>query len=235
MNFLSNLYRGLQSLFRKRLVDREFDEELAAFADASAADKERTGMSREAALRAARIEIGSVASVKHKVWSARWESIPENLLKDLRFAVRLLLRSPAFAFIAILSLTLGIGANTAIFTLLNAILLRPLPVQNPRELVLFGDGKAQGSTGSVPDGSTEAVLLSVLSRLSAERYLVFRHRRGRQHPDGPQGFDCRRSLPNDARRSCLRQLLLRSWRAGVSRPHDWRIRRLASTAQVRSP
>ena len=154
MNFLTNLYRGLQSLFLKRRVDRELDEELAAFAEASAADKQRSGMSPEAALRAARIEIGSAASVKHKVWSARWESIPENLLKDLRFAIRQLLRSPGFATIAILSLTLGIGANTAIFTLLNAILLRPLPVQNPKELVLFGDGRARGSTGSIPDGSS---------------------------------------------------------------------------------
>jgi predicted permease len=154
MNFLSNLNRGLQSLFRKSRVDRELDEELASFAEASAADKQRAGMSREAAMRAARIEIGSVTSVKHKVWSARWESIPENLLKDLRFATRQLLRSPGFALIAILSLTLGIGANTAIFTLLNAILLRPLPVHNPKELVLFGDGRARGSTGSVPDGST---------------------------------------------------------------------------------
>lgn len=153
MNFLSNLYRGLQFLFHKRRVDRELDEELAAFAEASAADKERAGMSREAAMRAARIEIGSVASVKHKVWSARWESVPDNLLKDLRFATRQLLRSPGFATIAILSLMLGIGANTAIFTLLNAVLLRPLPVHNPKELVLFGDGRARGSTGSIPDGS----------------------------------------------------------------------------------
>jgi len=155
MNFLSNLYRGLQSLFQKRRVDRELDEELAAFAEASAADKQRDGMSRDAAMRAARIEIGSVASVKHKVWSARWESIPENLLKDLRFATRQLVRSPGFAIIAILSLALGIGANTAIFTLLNAILLRPLPVQNPNELLLFGNGTARGSTGSVPQGHTK--------------------------------------------------------------------------------
>jgi predicted permease len=154
MNLLMNLYRGLRSLFEKRQVDRELDEELAAFAEASAADKQRAGMSPQAAARAARIEIGSAGSVKHQIWSSRWESIAENLLKDLRFAIRQLLRSPSFAIIAIVSLTLGIGANTAIFTLLNAILLRPLPVQNPKELLLFGDGKAQGSTLSVPDGDT---------------------------------------------------------------------------------
>ena len=97
MNLLINLFRGLRSLFQKRHVDRELDEELAAFAAASAADKERTGMSSEAAARAARIEIGSAGWVKHQVWSSRWESMPDNLLKDLRFAMRQLLRSPGFA------------------------------------------------------------------------------------------------------------------------------------------
>lgn len=154
MNLFMNLYRGLRSLFQKRQVDRELDEELAAFAEASVADKQRAGMSLQEAARAARIEIGSAGSVKHQVWSSRWESIPENLLKDLRFAIRQLLRSPGFAIIAIVSLALGIGANTAIFTLLNVILLRPLPVQNPKELLLFGNGSARGSTGSVPEGHT---------------------------------------------------------------------------------
>ena len=152
MNLFQNLYRGLASLFSKRRVDRELDEELAAFAEASAADKQRAGMSPQAAARAARVEMGSPGSVKHQVWSSRWESIPDNLLKDIRFALRQLLRSPGFALIAIASLALGIGANTAIFTLLNAILLRPLPVQKPSELLLFGDGRARGSTASVPDG-----------------------------------------------------------------------------------
>ena len=154
MNVLMNLYNGLRSLFQKRRIDSELDEELAAFAEASAADKQRAGMSPQAAARAARIEIGSVASVKHKVWSSRWESIPDNLFQDLRFALRQLVRKPGFTVIAIASLALGIGANTAIFTLLNAILLRPLPVESPNQLLLFGDGSAQGSTKSVPDGNT---------------------------------------------------------------------------------
>ncbi len=155
MNALRNIYRGMRSLFFRRRVDRELDDELAAFAEASAADKERAGLSREAALRAARVEIGSRSSVKHQVWSSRWESVAENLIKDLRYAFRQLVRSPGFAIVAILSLTLGIGANTAIFTLLNAILLRPLPVEKPGELLLFGTGEAHGLTLSVPDGHTE--------------------------------------------------------------------------------
>jgi predicted permease len=153
MNLLINFFHGLRSLFQKRRIDCELDEELASFAEASAADKQRAGMSPQAAARAARIEIGSAASVKHQVWSSRWESIPDDLFQDLRFALRQLFRSPGFTVIALLSLTLGIGANTAIFTLLDAILLRPLPVHSPKELLLFGDGTAQGSTSAVPDGS----------------------------------------------------------------------------------
>jgi predicted permease len=153
MTLLNNLKSGLKSLFQKQQIDRELNEELQSYLEASAADKQRSGMSPKAARRAARAEIGSRNSVKHQVWSSRWESLPDNLFQDLRFAFRQLLKTPGFTFVALLSLALGIGANTAIFTLLNAILLRPLPVQNPQELLLFGTGHAQGSTGSVPDSS----------------------------------------------------------------------------------
>ena len=78
-----------------------------------------------------------------------------SLLKDIRYGLRILLKRPGFTLIAVVSLALGIGANTAIFTLLDAVMLKSLPVQRPDRLVLFGNGRNQGLTNGFPDESTD--------------------------------------------------------------------------------
>src|SRR6266446_4657454 len=78
-----------------------------------------------------------------------------SLTQDLRFAFRILRRSPAFTAVAILSLGLGIGANTAIFTVVDALLLRNLPVKQPKQLVIFGEGKSSGITDGFPNGKSD--------------------------------------------------------------------------------
>ena len=153
MGWLRSFKSGLRSLLGKQRVEREMDEELDGFLDAAAAHKQKLGMSARAARRAARVEMGGRNAVKQRVWSSRWESVAENLWQDVRLGMRGLLKSPGFTLVALLSLTLGIGANTAIFTLMNAIMLRPLPVEKSQQLVLFGDGRAAGSTKSLPDSS----------------------------------------------------------------------------------
>jgi predicted permease len=82
----------------------------------------------------------------------RWE---DEMMQDLRYAVRMLLKSKMFTLVAVLSLALGIGANTAIFSLLDAVLLKSLPVQEPEKLVLFGKGEGSGVTGDFPNGSMD--------------------------------------------------------------------------------
>jgi hypothetical protein len=159
-------------------MDRDLDKEIQFHVESQVADKVRSGISEIEARRLTRLEFGGTDQIKEDCRQSRGTMWLESLVQDVRYGLRQLRKSPGFAFIAILSLTLGIGANTAIFTLLNAILLRPLPVQNPGELLLFGNGQSQGSTSS-SRREHEAVLLSPLSRFSPERYFVFRNRRGR--------------------------------------------------------
>ena len=89
--------------------------------------------------RAARREVGSAETVRQKVWSAGWESLAVSVWQDVRYGVRQMRRSPGFTIVAILTLALGIGANTAIFTLVQGILLRSLPVTDPSRLYRIGD------------------------------------------------------------------------------------------------
>src|ERR1700676_2790411 len=144
----------LQRLFARKRMERDLDKEIQFHVESQVADKVRSGIPETEARRLTRLEFGGTEQIKEDCRQSRGTMWLESLVQDVRYGLRQLRKSRGFTFIAILSLTLGIGANTAIFTLLNAILLRPLPVQSPTELLLFGGGNAQGSTSSVPDGST---------------------------------------------------------------------------------
>ncbi len=152
MKWFTNFAKGIASLFGRERVECELDEELQGFVEASAAYKRGNGMSEEQARRAANVELGSSNSVKHQVWSSRWESAVEGILQDVRVSVRALLKRPGFTAVALLSLALGIGGNTAIFTLINQVLLRNLPVRDPQQLVAFGNSEFGGIAGGIDLG-----------------------------------------------------------------------------------
>src|SRR5580658_3859483 len=148
MGLWTNLTAGLRGVFRKHQAEQELDDELRDFLEKSTVEKIRAGMTREKAHRAARLEIGGVEAVKENVRSASWETHLETLWSDLRFGARLLRFNPVFAGAAILSLALGIGANTAIFQLLDAVQMRTLPVKNPQELASVRIDERRSWSGS---------------------------------------------------------------------------------------
>src|SRR6266550_2555042 len=97
----------------------------------AAEEKMRQGMSRNDALRAVRLERGSPEIAKEVVRSGSWESFVETCWQDLRFGVRMMRRNLGFTTVAILTVTLGVGVNTTVFTAFNTLALKPLPVRNP--------------------------------------------------------------------------------------------------------
>jgi len=135
MAVLRTIAAGLRSLFRRKTVIREMDQELGMFLDMAAQEKMQKGLSHDDALREVRLERGSLEIAREAVGSAGWESVLETFRQDIRFGFRTLRQHPGFAAVVVTTLALGIGANTAIFSLINALMLRTLPVRNPGTLV----------------------------------------------------------------------------------------------------
>jgi len=125
-------------------IERELDTEVRSYFEIVTERLMAGGLSREEAIRSARLQLEGPEQVKEKVRQARMGFTIETTARDIRYAWRTLRRNPGFTVVAVLTLGLGIGANCAIFSLINAVMLRALPVQHPEQLLLLTDPRESG-------------------------------------------------------------------------------------------
>src|SRR5436189_1511864 len=144
----------LRSLFRWAQADQELDDELRDHLDRKTQEYVAHGMTQEDAHRRARLDLGGIEQTKEKCRDARRVNWIQDFVQDLRFGLRVLRKSPGFTAAVVLTLALGIGATTAIFTLIDAVMLESLPVAKPKQLYRLGDNNnCCVMTGTQNDGS----------------------------------------------------------------------------------
>src|SRR5262245_31813759 len=144
MSLWRHTVRGLRALVNRSAADRELGDEVEHYFDEAAAALEKSGLSPEEARRAARIELGNVAAVREQVRTYGWENVVDTLVADVRHGLRQLFRRPAFSLVAVLTLGLGSGASTTLFSVRNPILFAALPYPAAARQMMVWDGQDGG-------------------------------------------------------------------------------------------
>jgi putative ABC transport system permease protein len=145
--------RGLRALFKRAAAERDIRDEVQHFFDEAAGAWSSRGLSPDEARRAAIVELGNTTIVEEQVREAGWEHIVEEVAADVRYAARGLRARPAFAVVTIMTLAIGIGATTAIFSAVDPILLEPLPYPDPSRVVMVWYAGADGSRAAQSFGT----------------------------------------------------------------------------------
>lgn len=148
MSLWRQLSNGLRALLHPGDTDRDVADEVEHYLDEATAAHLASGLTPVQARRAAQIEIGNATAVREQLRSDGWENVAETAMADVRYAIRRLRHNPGFALVSILTLALGIGATTAIFSVVDPILLQSLPYPRANRLVTLADRAPDGS--SVP-------------------------------------------------------------------------------------
>src|SRR5919106_736654 len=131
----TDLWYRIRAVFRRTSVERELDDELRFHTERQVQKYVQAGFTPEEAARRVRLEFGGLDQVKEECRDARGVGVWEEAVRNLRYACRTLVKRPGFAVVVILTLALGIGANSAVFSAINAILLRPLPFPDADQLM----------------------------------------------------------------------------------------------------
>ncbi|HEY7234305.1 MAG TPA: ABC transporter permease, partial [Gemmatimonadaceae bacterium] len=153
MSLWRHLTRGLRVLIRRDASDQELADEVRHYVDLTTDAHIARGLSPDAARRAAHLEVGNITVMRERLRAYGWENLVGELIADLRFAIRRLRANPGFAIVSVVTLALGIGATTAIFSTVNPILLSSLPYPHADRLVLVNDRGADGSPRDVTFGT----------------------------------------------------------------------------------
>jgi macrolide transport system ATP-binding/permease protein len=151
--------------------EQRLDDELRFDYEQRVENHRRAGMSEPEARRAARLEFGGIEQIKEECRDQQRFRLLRELLQDVHYGLRMMRRSPGFTAVALLTLGLGVGANTAIFTLMDAVLMKSLPVRDPGGLILFGHAHGEGD-GSVASGSYDLYSLDLYHHLASAKILT---------------------------------------------------------------
>jgi hypothetical protein len=149
ISWLRQLLHRLRSSFPNPQLDQDLDAEMVSHLELATEQNLKRGLSAEEARRQALVVFGGVEQAKARNREARGVAFLDILSQDLRYGIRTLGRDPGFALIAVLILALGIGANIAVFSVVNTILLRPLPFREPQRLAWIAGAKGRSGLSSV--------------------------------------------------------------------------------------
>jgi predicted permease len=173
MEWFNSLIARLRAVFRRESILRDIDEEFRVHVEMEAEANIRRGMSPDEARTAAMKNFGDLSRKTELGYDIRGAGWLETLWQDLRFGIRMLLKQPGFSLTAVLMLSLGIGANAAIFTLLHAVMMKNLPVPDPETLVRIGDAMSSGVGISTPDDGKYSLFPTGAWRLMKEQTQEF--------------------------------------------------------------